>query len=252
MAKEDFCFTYYDGDAARDKAHMNRLERGAYDDLISAQRKFGHLSKPLIEKILSGDFEKCWGALEIILKKDDEGKFFIEWLEKSLFKRKYHSQKQKERVEKRWYQSGNTEMQSGINPVIPKAYLKENGDGNEDGYEYKIENENFDSVKTFTADEELLGQYEKWGAMITDHADQFFQTELYNSGVDAVEVTRDRMTQYLGLLNTYPRKRPQNQQSFRKSFLGYVIEQKQSGKNGNFTKGSNGKVFRNKDYSEKF
>ncbi len=39
MAKEDFCFTYYDGDAARDMAHMNRLERGAYTDVIISQRK---------------------------------------------------------------------------------------------------------------------------------------------------------------------------------------------------------------------
>lgn len=88
MAKEDFCFTYYDGDAARDKAHMDRLERGAYDDLISAQRKFGHLSKALIEKVLGHDFERCWGALEIILKQDDDEKYFVEWLQNSETKSK--------------------------------------------------------------------------------------------------------------------------------------------------------------------
>ena len=44
MAKADFCFTYYDGDATRDMAHMNRLERGAYTDVVIQQRQRGHLS----------------------------------------------------------------------------------------------------------------------------------------------------------------------------------------------------------------
>ena len=56
MAKEDFCFTYYDGDAARDTTHMNRIERGAYHDLIISQRKFGHLTIDQVKKILGRDF----------------------------------------------------------------------------------------------------------------------------------------------------------------------------------------------------
>lgn len=132
MAKEDFCFTYYDGDAARDKAHMTRLERGAYDDIISAQRKRGHLSIDDIKRVLSKDFTECWPSLEWILKVDGEGKYFIEWVDKSILKMQAHSKKQKEKVDKRWG-NGNTESipryKNGIDPVIPL----EDGNGNEDG-----------------------------------------------------------------------------------------------------------------------
>lgn len=100
MAKEDFCFTYYDGDAARDKAHMNRLERGAYDDIISAQRKRGHLSIDDLKKVLSNDFINCWPSLEWVLLKDQEGKYFIEWVDKSIEKMRRHSKKQSENGKK--------------------------------------------------------------------------------------------------------------------------------------------------------
>lgn len=136
MAKEDFCFTYYDGDAARDKAHMNRLQRGAYDDIISAQRKRGHLSIDDVKRVLSGDFDVCWPALEWVLKIDDAGKFFIEWVDKSLEKMRAHSQKQKDKVNARWgknkpdgYQNDTTVLPQNnhsIDPVIPL----EDGNGN--------------------------------------------------------------------------------------------------------------------------
>lgn len=96
MAKEDFCFTYYDGDAARDMAHMTRLERGCYTDVIISIRKFGHITIDQIKKILSRDYEECFPAIELILKKDQEGKYFIEWLENSLEKSKKHSKKQRD------------------------------------------------------------------------------------------------------------------------------------------------------------
>jgi len=141
MAKEDFCFTYYDGDAARDKAHMNRLQRGAYDDIISAQRKRGHLSLEDIKRVLSGDFDACWPALEWVLKIDEAGKFFIEWVDKSIEKMRKHSQTQKERVEKYWAEkkkdhNGNTNNIPRNNHGIDLEEPLEdgNGDGNEEGF----------------------------------------------------------------------------------------------------------------------
>lgn len=134
MAKSDFCFTYYDGDAARDKAHMNRLERGAYDDFISAQRKFGHLSKKIIQKVLSSDFENCWEALELILKVDGTGNFYIEWLEISIKKAAQHSEHQRENGKK----GGRPKSKPKHNPnetqtITQKKPLEDgDGDGNED------------------------------------------------------------------------------------------------------------------------
>lgn len=143
MAKEDFCFTYYDGDAARDKSHMTRLQRGAYDDIISAQRKRGHLSLEDIKRVLSKDFEECWPALEWALKIDEQGKFFIEWLDKSIEEMRAHSKKQKDKVNARWnknkpeqYQNDTTVIpryNHGTNPVIPL----EDGDVIEDENGFK-------------------------------------------------------------------------------------------------------------------
>lgn len=138
MAKEDFCFTYYDGDAARDKAHMTRLERGAYDDIISAQRKRGHLSLDDIKRVLSKDFNECWASLEWILKKDAEQKFFIEWVDKSIAKMRANSKKQKEKVDKRWKKDTESipRYNHGKETVVP-FYEYENG--NEDGIENVLE-----------------------------------------------------------------------------------------------------------------
>lgn len=94
VAKEDFCYTHYDGDEARDMSHMNRLERGAYTDIRVFQRKIGHLSIDQIKKVLSKDFDECWPAIELVLKLDDEGKYYIEWLENSIQRAKLHSVKQ--------------------------------------------------------------------------------------------------------------------------------------------------------------
>jgi hypothetical protein len=155
MAKEDFCFTYYDGDAARDKAHMTRLQRGAYDDIISAQRKRGHLSLEDIKRVLSKDFEECWTAIEWVLLKDEEDKFFIEWVEKSISEMKKNSKRNKEQLDKYW-----AEVKAGIRPA-PKNGKKKYGsnteviptylsgikneipliDGNEDGNEDGIKEE---------------------------------------------------------------------------------------------------------------
>lgn len=149
MAKEDFCFTYYDGDAARDKAHMTRLERGAYDDIISAQRKFGHLSLMVIKKTLGSDFDTCWFSLELILKVDDEGKYYIEWVKKSVEKAQSHSKKQKDNAGKRWQKKEEKTDESmpphasGISQTDANTYAKpmplEDGDGNGDEDENVVE-----------------------------------------------------------------------------------------------------------------
>lgn len=164
MAKEDFCFTYYDGDAARDKAHMNRLERGAYDDIISAQRKRGHLTLDDIKKVLSGDFEKCWSSLEWILLKDSEQKYFIEWVDKSLEKMRRQSKSQKEKIEKYWKNKkiDTTEILQNNNSINSEEPLV-NGDGN------GIVNEN-----SFEKSEKLLivpEMMKVWKAVMTEYYD---------------------------------------------------------------------------------
>lgn len=90
MAKEDFCFTYYDGFAARDMAHMDRLERGGYADIILAQRKYGHLTLNQLKETLSTDFDTCFPSISLCLLKDQEGKYYIKWLNDSLLKHSHN------------------------------------------------------------------------------------------------------------------------------------------------------------------
>lgn len=138
MAKADFCFTFYDGDAAREMAHMNRLERGGYMDLIIQQRQRGHLSLDFIKKILGKDFESVWSAIEITLIKDEEGNYFIEWLENSEIKAKKQSRHQSENGKKggrgNKKESETKPIQSQIKPNESKIKPLGDGDGDGDGF----------------------------------------------------------------------------------------------------------------------
>lgn len=100
MAK-DPAFLFYDGDAARDVSHMNRLERGCYFDLMQAQRKFGGYTVEQARKILGKDFDDCWSAIELVLSLKD-GVYYIEWVAESIEKRKEHAEKQRVRIQDYW------------------------------------------------------------------------------------------------------------------------------------------------------
>lgn len=94
MAK-DPAFLFYDGDAARDVSHMNRLERGCYFDFIQAQKKFGPLNLPAIQKILGKDFETCWPALSMCLTSEKDT-FYISWLKESIEKRSKYTESRRQ------------------------------------------------------------------------------------------------------------------------------------------------------------
>lgn len=103
---------------------MSRHLKGCYMDLLEAQFNSGPLSLEEIKTVLGTDFA-AWGALSKKFKKTAEGLFFNERMEAEKAKRKEFSNKQKERVLKRWYKSGN---QSGNTTVLP---LLENVNENE-------------------------------------------------------------------------------------------------------------------------
>lgn len=124
MAKADFCFNFYDGDATRDMAHMNRLERGAYMDVVIQQRQRGSLSLDDLKKFLSKDFDAVWPALEWVLKKDDAGKFFIEWLVNSMRQSAKHAERQSQNATKH-------------KPKTKTALPLGDGDGSGDGSRFK-------------------------------------------------------------------------------------------------------------------
>lgn len=144
VAKEDFCYTHYDGDEARDMAHMNRLERGAYTDIRVFQRKIGHLSLDQIKKVLSKDFDECWPAIELVLKVDGEGKYYIEWLENSLKRSQVHSKIQstngKNGGRPRKNKPNENPDETQIKPKQNPTESQKKPLGDEYGYEYEKEN----------------------------------------------------------------------------------------------------------------
>lgn len=103
---KDPAFLFYPGDASEDTQFMNRLERGGYFDILKAQKKFKRFSLAQIKKVLGGDFETCWPAIELVLGHDEAG-YFIIWLDTSIKKRAAHSKIQKERINKYWDEKKN-------------------------------------------------------------------------------------------------------------------------------------------------
>lgn len=117
---KDPAFLFYDGDAARDVSHMSRLERGCYFDLIQALRKFHGITTEQARKILGSDFDTCWESIEMILSKDSEGKYYIEWLRESVKKRAQNSEIQRERIQKYWDEKKINEEKREKNTSIPR------------------------------------------------------------------------------------------------------------------------------------
>lgn len=115
----DPAFLFYDGDAAKDVSHLNRLERGCYFDLIQAQRKFGGYTVEQARKILGKDFEDCWPALEMILSKSDEGKYYIDWIADSTENRRKYAEKQRKRIQEYWDKKKKQDEYRGISVDIP-------------------------------------------------------------------------------------------------------------------------------------
>ncbi len=168
--KRDPAFLFYCGDAARDVSHMNRLERGAYFDLIQAQQKFGGYTAEQARKILGSDFEEVWPALEWILSKDQEGKFFIDWMRNSIEERKEYAEEQRKRIQKYWDNKKREAEQKNNSTEIPRnnhgstvdiPLEDEDEDENENEREINIGKEDSKGGKGKTNSKEVKYPYQK-------------------------------------------------------------------------------------------
>jgi hypothetical protein len=99
MAK-DPAFLFYPGDASEDTQFMNRLERGAYFDLLKAQKKFRRFTLEQIKKVLGQDFDACWPAIELVLAKDSDG-YYIEWVDEKIKAREAFSESRRRNRKKK-------------------------------------------------------------------------------------------------------------------------------------------------------
>ncbi len=110
---KDPAFLFYPNDFTIGTQFFTDEQTGKYIRLLCAQHQHGHLTEKQVLSIIQSHDP------EIMLKfnTDDNGKFFNERLEKETEKRAAYSQKQRERIQKRWSKS---KSYHGNTTVIPR------------------------------------------------------------------------------------------------------------------------------------
>lgn len=106
--RRDPAFLFFPGEALVDMTGFDRVQRGAYLDLVMAQFSKGHLMPDLCRGILWDDYDHCWPAISGIMEKDEEGRYFIGWVDREIKKRQEFNKKQSENSKKRWQSHGIT------------------------------------------------------------------------------------------------------------------------------------------------
>jgi hypothetical protein len=123
MAK-DPAFLFYPGDASEDTQFMNRLERGAYFDLLKAQKKFRRFTLEQIKKVLGQDFDACWPAIELVLAKDSDG-YYIEWVDEKIKAREAFSESRRRNRKKK----SSEQHMNNISSSLEEDMVNGNGNG---------------------------------------------------------------------------------------------------------------------------
>jgi hypothetical protein len=123
MAK-DPAFLFYPGDASEDTQFMNRLERGAYFDLLKAQKKFRRFTLEQIKKVLGQDFDACWPAIELVLAKDSGG-YYIEWVDEKIKAREAFSESRRRNRKKK----SSEQHMNNISSSLEEDMVNGNGNG---------------------------------------------------------------------------------------------------------------------------
>jgi DnaD/phage-associated family protein len=129
---KDPAFLFYTSDFLTGVIDMSMKERGQYITLLCLQHQRGHLTMKEIVKTVGKPSEEVLGKFEL----DGEGKYFNVRADKEIAKRDAHCQKQRENINKRWNNNGNTD-------AIPR-YTENSGGGEYQGITTVIplENEN--------------------------------------------------------------------------------------------------------------
>lgn len=222
------------GDWLKGTRGMKAEVRGVYLGLLLHQYEHGFIPADIESlALIEPEVGKVWVSLKSKFKEIEEGKL---------------QNRKCEVVKEFWDKQGKNGKKGGRpKKSKPKQNPKHNPNGNpnhnlHNDHDYDYDNDIKEGgVGEEKNDDEKLQQYDDWGEMIIQGKDQFFEMELFKAKIDPAEITQDRLTLYLGLLNTYPKKRPTSQQSFRKSLLAFIIEEKQKNKNGNNSSKNNGK-----------
>ncbi len=122
---KDPAFLFYPADASEDTQFMNRLERGAYFDLVKSQRIFGGFTMVQLRKVLGADFETVKDSILAIMKTEGDI-YFIPWVKESIARREEYSKKQSDRAKERWNKDNSHGSTMADTTAMPQK-----GNGNE-------------------------------------------------------------------------------------------------------------------------
>ena len=95
--KGDFYFQYYRDQSIADKVNMTPAEQGFYHMIIDLQFLHGRLYIKQIRNLVGKHFNRYWAVLSSKLEEED-GMYFIPWVDKSLKKREKRSEQNKKAV----------------------------------------------------------------------------------------------------------------------------------------------------------
>lgn len=95
---KDPAFLFYPGDWLGGTMGMSLEEKGAYLELLLMQWNSHRIAKPNAIRLVG---EKLWQALSCKFSEDEKG-FFNKRLEEEIYKRRQHSEKQRDNAKKRW------------------------------------------------------------------------------------------------------------------------------------------------------
>lgn len=131
---KDPAFLFYTSDFLTGVIDMSMKERGQYITLLCLQHQRGHLTMKEIVKTVGRPSDELMSKYV----RDSDGKYFNVRADAEIAKRDAHCKKQRENINKRWNNDGNT-------TVIPR-YAKNNGGSEYHGITTVIPLENEDVV----------------------------------------------------------------------------------------------------------
>lgn len=101
------------------------LQKGHYITLLCYQQQSltGSLSETQVKVLMGKDYHKQWPAIKVKFAHDENG-FYNERMRKEIERRKQYSDKQKDRVGKRWSNHGNTTVDTTVIPIIGNTFLE--------------------------------------------------------------------------------------------------------------------------------
>lgn len=101
------------------------LQKGHYITLLCYQQQSltGSLSETQVKVLMGKDYQKQWPAIKVKFSQDDNG-FYNERMRKEIERRRQYSDKQKDRVGKRWNNHGNTTVDTTVIPIIGNTFLE--------------------------------------------------------------------------------------------------------------------------------